>query len=226
MRKKILERLQAKKAGSLKKLSQKGIEILLDKIEPKVQSEDDIDSTIDDLDKGPIAFDDFVELLQKESDRKSRAVRTALEKDFDFVKKKKDDDDDDEPGDTTKAGQQPDVSQLVADAVSKALAPFAALAGNMRTEQTKTTLKAALKGKNIPEDWADDVVFSEGYSEEDTLSRLETKWNNAKQLAINEAVGNGSVLKGNNSPTSFAETSKKFGEQTDLKKEGYNIQSV
>lgn len=230
MRKLILEKLQAKKAASLKKLSQKGIEILLDKLEAKIKTEDEIDSTIDDLDTSVISFDDVVELIQKETSRNARTVRTNLEKEFDFVPKKKeddDDDDDDEPK-PRKSGQQVDVSKQIAEAVNAALAPFAALTKNLKTTETRTGLKAQLKEKGVPEDWADDIHIGDDFDAKATITKLETKWNSAKQVAINEAVSGGqAVLRGNQGgSTSVEDAIKEFGKTVKPEDSGFNIQQV
>lgn len=229
MRKLILEKLQAKKAGSLKKLSQKGIEILLDKLEAKITTEDQIDSTIDDLDNSVIPFDDVVELIQKETSRNARTVRTNLEKEFDFVpKKKEDDDDDDDPAGPKKSSQQADISKQIAEAVNNALAPFAALTKNLKNSETIIALKAKLKEKGVPEDWANDVHIGDDFDSEATVTQLETKWNSAKQVAINEAVSGGqAVLRGNQGGgSSIEESIKEFGKTVTPKDSGFNIQEV
>lgn len=228
MRKLILEKLQAKKAGSLKKLSQKGIEILLDKLEAKITTEDEIDSTIDDLDNSVIPFDDVVELIQKETSRNARTVRTNLEKEFDFVPKKKEDDDDDDHDVSKKSSQQADISNQIAEAVKSALAPFAALTKNLKNSETIIALKAKLKEKGVPEDWANDVHIGDDFDSEATVTQLETKWNSAKQVAINEAVSGGqAVLRGNQGGgSSIEESIKEFGKTVTPKDSGFNIQEV
>lgn len=229
MRKLILEKLQVKKAGSLKKLSQKGIEILLDKLEAKITTEDQIDSTIDDLDNSVIPFDDVVELIQKETSRNARTVRTNLEKEFDFVpKKKEDDDDDDGPAGPKKSSQQADISKQIAEAVNNALAPFTALTKNLKNSETISALKAKLKEKGVPEDWANDVHIGDDFDSEATVTQLETKWNSAKQVAINEAVSGGqAVLRGNQGGgSSIEESIKEFGKTVTPKDSGFNIQEV
>lgn len=230
MRKIILEKLQAKKGGSLKKLTPKGLELLLTKIEAKISTEDDIDSTIDDLDTGVFSFEDMVELVQKESDRKSRSVRTNLEKEFDFVAKKKgddDDDDEDEPNPRKKPGQPADLSKQIADAVTAAMAPFAALTKNIQTGDTRSKLKAAAKAKGIPEDWADDVHIGDDFNEDETITRLDTKWTAAKQLAVNSAIGDGTLLRGSvTSETALDEAIKNYGKATTPKDSGMNIQEM
>lgn len=229
MRKIILEKLQAKKGGSLKKLTPKGLDLLLTKIEAKVTSEDDIDSTIDDLDTGVFSFDDMVELVQKESDRKSRSVRTNLEKEFDFITKKKVDDDDDDEIEPTKKkpGQPEDVAKLVADAVKAALEPFSALTKNIQSEGIRGKLKAALKEKKIPEDWADDVSISDDFNIDEAVTKLDAKWTSAKQLAVNQSLGDGTVLKGStSSPTAIGEAIKEFGKTISPKDSGINIQEM
>lgn len=228
MRKIILEKLQAKKGGSLKKLTPKGLELLLTKIEAKISTEDDIDSTIDDLDTGVFSFEDMVELVQKESDRKSRSVRTNLEKEYDLVAKKKgdDDDDDDEPI-TRKPGQPADLSKQIADAVSAAMAPFAALTKNIQVGDTRSKLKEAIKAKGIPEDWADDVLIADDFNQEEAITRLDAKWTTAKQLAVNNAIGDGTVLKGAVDTTArFDSAIKEYGKTTSPKDAGINIQEV
>lgn len=227
MRKKILERLQAKKAGSLKKLSQKGLELLLIKLEAKIETEEEIDSKIDDLDNSVIPFDDFVELIQKESDRKSRGVRTALEKEYDFVPKTKtEDDDDDEPADPKKSGTKTN-EQIIAAEIAKHLAPFQSLIKGMSHNTTREALKPKLKAKGIPESWVNDIQISENFNEEEEITRLETKWNEDKQLAINQAVDAGTVLKGNAGSTSTAEERiKDFGKSFTDKSEGNVLESI
>jgi hypothetical protein len=229
MRKIILEKLQAKKGGSLKKLTPKGLELLLTKIEAKISTEDEIDSTIDDLDSGVFSFEDMVELVQKESDRKSRSVRTNLEKEFDLVAKKKgddDDDDDDEPI-KKKPGQPADLSKQIADAVSAAMAPFAALTKNIQVGDTRSKLKEAIKAKGIPEDWADDVLIADDFNQEEAITRLDAKWTTAKQLAVNNAIGDGTVLKGAVDTTARFDTAiKEYGKATSPKDAGINIQEV
>lgn len=229
MRKIILEKLQAKKGGSLKKLTPKGLELLLTKIEAKISTEDDIDSTIDDLDTGVFSFDDMVELVQKESDRKSRSVRTNLEKEFDLVAKKKgdDDDDDDDPAPKPKPGQPADLSKQIADAVTAAMAPFAALTKNIQVGDTRSKLKAAAKEKGIPEDWADDIHIGDDFNQEDALTKLDAKWTSAKQLAVNAAIGDGTLLRGNvATPTAIEDAIKKYGETVAPKDSGINIQEM
>ncbi len=229
MRKIILEKLQAKKGGSLKKLTPKGLDLLLTKIEAKINTEDDIDSTIDDLDTGVFSFDDMVELVQKESDRKSRSVRTNLEKEFDFIAKKKveDDDDDDDEASKKKPGQQTDVAKLVADAVKTALEPFASLTKQIQSNDVRGKLKVALKEKGIPEDWADDVMISDDFNQEEVITKLDSKWTSAKQLAVNQSIGDGTVLKGStSSPTAFTEAIKEFGKTISPKDSGINIQEM
>jgi hypothetical protein len=230
-RKEILAKLQVKKAGSLKKLSQKGLDLLLDKLEAKITSEESIDGTIDDLDTGVFSFDDMVELVQKESDRKARSVKTNLEKDFDFVAKKKadddDDDDDDEPIAKKKPGQPADMSKMIADAVTAAMAPFAALTKTIQVGDTRSKLKAAAKLKGIPEDWVDDYHIGDDFNEEEAVAKLDTKWTNAKQLAVNAAIGEGTVLKGNlTAPNAFEDAIKKYGETVAPKDSGINIQEM
>lgn len=228
MRKIILEKLQAKKGGSLKKLTPKGLDLLLTKIEAKISTEDEIDSTIDDLDSGVFSFEDMVELVQKESDRKSRSVRTNLEKEYDLVAKKKgdDDDDDDEPI-TRKPGQPADLSKQIADAVSAAMAPFAALTKTIQVGDTRSKLKEAIKAKGIPEDWADDLHIGEDFNQEEAITKLDAKWTTAKQLAVNNAIGDGTVLKGAVDTTArFDSAIKEYGKATSPKDAGINIQEV
>lgn len=231
-RKEILAKLQINKAGSLKKLSQKGIDLLLDKIEAKVTKEEDIDSTIDDLDTSIISFDDVVELIQKETSRNARSVRTNIEKEFDLVRKKKtedvdDDDDEEDPAPKKKSGQPADMSKMIADAVTEAMAPFAAMNQNIKISETRNKLKAAAKLKGIPEDWADDVQIGDDFNEEEAVAKLDTKWTAAKQLAVNDALGTGTVLKGSViTETAFAEASKKYGETVAPKDSGINIQEM
>ena len=228
MRKIILEKLQAKKGGSLKKLTPKGLELLLTKIEAKISTEDEIDSTIDDLDSGVFSFEDMVELVQKESDRKSRSVRTNLEKEYELVAKKKgdDDDDDDEPI-TRKPGQPADLSKQIADAVSAAMAPFAALTKTIQVGDTRSKLKEAIKAKGIPEDWADDLHIGEDFNQEEAITKLDAKWTTAKQLAVNNAIGDGTVLKGAVDTTArFDSAIKEYGKATSPKDAGINIQEV
>jgi hypothetical protein len=230
-RKEILAKLQVKKAGSLKKLSQKGIDLLLDKIEAKVTTEDEIDSTIDDLDTSIISFDDVVELIQKETSRNARSVRTNIEKEFDLVRKKKteddDDDDDDNPTPKSKSGQPADISKMIADAVTAAMAPFAASNQQIQINETRSKLKVAAKAKGIPEDWADDVTIGEGFNIDEAVTKLDTKWTAAKQLAVNDAIGTGAVLRGSAvTETAFAEASKKYGETVAPKDSGINIQEM
>lgn len=231
MRKIILEKLQAKKGGSLKKLTPKGLNLLLAKIEAKAGTEDNIDSTIDDLDTGVFSFDDMVELVQKESDRKSRSVRINLEKEYDFTPKKKSDDDDDEDDDDPtpkkKPGQPSDISKQITDAVSAALAPFAELTKNIQRNDTRGKLKEALKLKGIPEDWADDVHISDDFNQDETITKLDGKWTSAKQLAVNAALGDGTVLKGNAAaPNSLEDAIKKYGDTVAPKDSGINIQEM
>jgi hypothetical protein len=230
-RKEILAKLQLTKAGSLKKLSQKGIDLLLDKIEAKVTKEEDIDSTIDDLDTSIISFDDVVELIQKETSRNARSVRTNLEKEFDLVRKKKtegdDDDDDDEPVSKRKSDQPADISKMIADAVTAAMAPFAASNKQIQLNETRSKLKLAAKAKGIPEDWIDDVHIGEDFNEEEAITKLDSKWTATKQLVVNEAIGNGTVLKGSLvTESAFAEASKKYGETVAPKDSGINIQEM
>ena len=102
--------------------------------------------------------------------------------------------------------------------------PFAALAGTMKETKTKEGLKTILKTKNIPEDWADDVHVGENYDENEVATRLEAKWNSAKQTAVNQSIGDGSVIKGNaGSSTSIEEAIKDFGKTTTAKDAGYNV---
>jgi len=231
-RKEILAKLQLTKAGSLKKLSQKGIDLLLDKIEAKVTKEEEIDSTIDDLDTSIISFDDVVELIQKETSRNARSVRTNLEKEFDLVKKKKNADEDDEEDDEDlapkkKSGQPADISKMIADAVTAAMAPFAASNQQIQLNETRFKLKVAAKAKGIPEDWVDDVHIGENFNEEEAITKLDTKWTATKQLVVNEAIGNGTVLKGSLvTESAFAEASKKYGETVAPKDSGINIQEM
>ena len=230
-RKEILAKLQLTKAGSLKKLSQKGIDLLLDKIEAKVTKEEDIDSTIDDLDTSIISFDDVVELIQKETSRNARSVRTNLEKEFDLVRKKKtegdDDDDDDEPVSKRKSDQPADISKMIAEAVTAAMAPFAASNKQIQLNETRSKLKVAAKAKGIPEGWVDDVHIGEDFNEEEAITKLDSKWTATKQLVVNEAIGNGTVLKGSLvTESAFAEASKKYGETVAPKDSGINIQEM
>ena len=232
-RKEILAKLQLTKAGSLKKLSQKGIDLLLDKIEAKVTKEEEIDSTIDDLDTSIISFDDVVELIQKETSRNARSVRTNLEKEYDLIKKKKttddddDDDDDVDPAPKKKSGQPADISKMIAEAVTTAMAPFAASNQQIQLNETRSKLKVAAKAKGIPEDWVDDVHIGENFNEEEAITKLDTKWTATKQLVVNEAIGNGTVLKGSLvTESAFAEASKKYGETVAPKDSGINIQEM
>ena len=231
-RKEILAKLQLTKAGSLKKLSQKGIDLLLDKIEAKVTKEEEIDSTIDDLDTSIISFDDVVELIQKETSRNARSVRTNIEKEFDLVRKKKAEDEDEEededaPTPKKKSGQPADISKMIADAVTAAMAPFAASNQQIQINETRSKLKVAAKAKGIPEDWADDVAIGEGFNIDEAVTKLDGKWTAAKQLAVNDALSNGAVLKGSLvTEGAFAEASKKYGETVAPKDSGINIQEM
>lgn len=200
MKDKIKAELQKKHAGLLKKLSPKALELLLDKLAPKVTTEDEIENFVDGLENQSLPFSDFVELIQKESDRRTREARTNLEKEFDFVPKKtKETPDDDEGG-------QPKDDDKVPAWAKKILQDNEELRKQVSGVTSKSELeklKAAAKERGIPTKHAEKYQIGENYDQEAALEALEAEWKEIEaeykgiqQVNVNAAVGNGRVMRG------------------------------
>jgi hypothetical protein len=213
MYEKILAQLAAKNPGVSKVI----LGLVAKKLEAKVTEESQIEGVITEFEtNSPVTISEYAELLQKEGDKRvDAALKKAAKPD---PEKPTPDPAKPDPANPT------DISKQIADAIAEHLKPFAALAGTMKVNQTKEGLKAILKEKKIPEDWADDIHIGEDFNQEEVVARLETKWTNAKQLAINESISDGSVKRGNVAGvTSVTDAIKEYGKNTSAKDAGYNV---
>ena len=217
MYEKILAQLMAKNPG----VSKAVLGLLATKMVAKVTEEDQIEGAITDFESNSlVSIADYASLLQKDGDKR---VADALKK----AKKDAGIEDPNEDPEKGKGGNQPDISKLIADGIAAAMKPVTDMLGTTKVKETKESLKAALKLKNIPEDWADDVHIGDDFDSEATITRLDAKWTAAKQLAVNDALGDGSVLKGSvNSSTAFGDAIKEYGKATSPKEAGINIQEM
>jgi len=216
MYEKILAQLMAKNPGVPKAI----LGLLATKLAAKVTEEDQIEGAITDFESNSlVSVADYAALLQKDGDKR---VADALKK----AKKEAGIETDEDP-EKGKGGNQADISKLIADGIAAAMKPVLETIGTSKVKETKESLRAALKLKGVPEDWADDIHISEDFDSEATVTRLETKWNNAQQVAINKAVGDGTVFQSNGRSTTKIEDSiKEFGKTVTPKDAGFNIVEV
>lgn len=217
MYEKILAQLMAKNPG----VSKAVLGLLATKMVAKVTEEGQIEGAITDFESNSLlSIADYATLLQKDGDKR---VADALKK----AKKDAGIEDPNEDPEKVKVVTQPDAQKQIADAIALAMKPFTDMLGTNKVAQTKEGLKVLLKGKGIPEDWADDVHISDDFDAEATVTKLDSRWTTAKQLAVNNAIGDGSVLKGNApAPTAFLDAIKKYGETVAPKDSGINIQEM
>ncbi|KEQ31192.1 hypothetical protein N180_02790 [Pedobacter antarcticus 4BY] len=217
MYEKILAQLMAKNPG----VSKAVLGLIATKMVAKVTEEDQIEGAITDFESNSlVSIADYASLVQKDGDKRVADALKKAKKDAGIVEP----DEDPEKG---KGGGQPDIAKLIADGIAAAMKPMTDMLGTTKVKETKEGLRSALKLKNIPEDWADDVHIGDDFDTEGTITRLETKWNNAKQVAINSAVGDGSVRLGNvNGATKIEDSIKEFGKTVTPKESGFNIVEV
>lgn len=224
----IKVQLQEKFAGALKKISPRGLELIVDQINSTVTTEDEIKDKIDGLDNAPIPFTKYVELLESETDRRVRQAKDTIKKDYDLVPKKAAEETkpDGQQSKPAAEGAQPDLATIVQQQLQALLQPFQQQLGNISEQTTRLKLKEAFKNKGIPESWADDVQITAELNMDEALTKAETRWNEANQIAINKAVDQGQVLRGNqHAPGQLLQKIQEFGKQADLKAEGYNIKT-
>lgn len=216
MYEKILAQLAVKHSG----VSKVVLGLIAKKLEPKVTEENQIEGAINDFEtNSPVSIKDYADLMQSETDRRvTEAVKKAKGE-------TKDQNPDPDPKDVT---DPKDVSSIVAAELAKALAPFQAMTISLQNKEKQDKLKAELKLKGVPEDWADDVVISDDFDQEATITKLETRWNNTKQAIINKEIDEGRVYRGNSTSDDDALASiKDYASQSTFTKEaGFNIQEV
>lgn len=222
MIKELLKQQLTERYGAvMNKLSPKALEALLDKLAPKVDSEDKIKDFVDGLNNGPISFQDFAEITQAEADRRARQVRNTLEKEYDLKPKNVSKDVD---GDPAPAPADPqDFQAAVNKAVQEALKPLTQQLQSVQLEGQRATLKAALKAKGVDESWADDVAIGTDFDLEATVERIKGKWDKAAQIAVNKALEDGQVQRGSASEAT-PEIFKEFAKQSNPLDGSYNIQ--
>ncbi len=219
MYEKILAQLTTKHSGVPKVV----LGLIAKKLEPKVTEESQIEGAINDFEtNSPVSIKDYADLMQSEGDKR---VTEAL--------KKAKTDANPNPNPSTppadpKDVDPKDVASLVAAEIAKALAPIQALTSGLQNKTKLDNLKAQVKAKGIPEDWAEDVVIGDDFDEEATITKLETRWNNTKQAIINKEIDEGRVFKGSSASDddSLADI-KNYASQSSFTKEaGFNIQEV
>lgn len=212
MYEKILAQLVSKNAG----VSKVVLGLIAKKLAEKVTEESQIEGAISEYEtNSPVSIKDYADLLQSETDKRvTEALKKKVEPPVPPAPPK-----DDEPN---------DVSAQVAKAIAEALKPFQSMASTLQNGQRIATLKAQLKAKGVDESWAEDVAFGEDYDEAATVERLETKWNNTVQAAINKQVADGKLHVTNSSTeASDLQAIKDYAKDSSFTKEaGYNIQEV
>lgn len=212
----ILAQLMAKNPGVPKAV----LGLLATKMLAKVTAEDQIEGAITDFESNSlVSIADYAALLQKDGDKRVADALKKAKKDAGIIET----DDSDKDKDVNK----PDANKLIADAIALAMKPFTDMLGTTKVAQTKEGLKALLKTKGIPETWADDVHIGDDFDPEAAVTRLDAKWTETKLLVVNNAISDGTFLRGNTTaPNAFAEASKKYGESVAPKDSGINIQEM
>lgn len=215
----ILTQLAAKNGG----VSKTVLGLIAKKLAEKVTEESQIEGVIADFENtSVIPIKDYADLLQAEGDKR---VTEALAK----AKAKAKAPTDPTPPADPKDVETPDVAQIVAAEIAKALAPFQQMTNTLQNTAKIAKLKESFKAKGIPEVWADDVVIDETFDEAATLARMETKWTETKQAVINAEVGKGRLIRGHEggSDETFTQTVKDWNAQSaPTKEKGFNIQEV
>lgn len=209
----ILAQLTAKHSG----VSKAVLGLLAKKLAEKVTEESQIEGAISDFEaNSPMTIKEYADFVQAEGDKR---VTDAL--------KKKEEPTPPTPP-KTKDDETTDVSSLVAKAVADALKPFQEMASTLQNSNRLNALKAQLKEKGVDESWAEDVVFGSDYDLDQTVAKMETKWNNTIQAGINKQVADGKIQMGNTATEEQGiQAIKDYGASKGFTKEaGYNIQEV
>lgn len=177
MKKALKDKLIAKYPGVLKKLTPKGLDLLVDKLSTKVTTEDEIEDFVNGLEN---IIEPFVDAMQSETDRRIKEE----------VDKKKDPEKKDEP---TKEENQNKDSEMPAWAkgLQETVTTLQAQLVSEKNKNAKQTFVELAKAKGIPEKIALMYTPAEGSDNETALSELETIWAESKQADINSAIGDG-----------------------------------
>ncbi|MGN5953211.1 hypothetical protein ACP6L2_01225 [Sphingobacterium lactis] len=218
---KILAQLISKNPG----VSKAVLTLIAQKLAGKVTEESQIEGAISDFEANSVlSIKDYADFVQKDGDTR---VGEAKKK-WDTENKKPEPSKDDQPPADKKDVKPDDINSIVASAVAAALKPIQEMASSMQNNNRLSSLKAQLKAKGIDESWAEDVLFNEEYNEENTVAKLETRWNNTIQAGINKQVSEGKLHLGNSATEEQGiQAIKDYGANKGFTKEaGYNIQEV
>lgn len=178
MLKKLLkDKLNAKYQGVLKKLTPKGLELLVDKLSTKVTTEDELEDFVNGLEN---TLEVFVDVIQSETDRR-------IKEEVDKTKKKVVQSVEDENEEEDKSKIQPEVPEWAKGLVSSVESLKAQLATE-KGKNAKGELIEAAKAKGIPAKLAEKYVIGENFDKDAALTELESDWAEITQFKVNSSV--------------------------------------
>ncbi|GAA4338518.1 hypothetical protein GCM10023149_48530 [Mucilaginibacter gynuensis] len=184
MPKELLKRkLVEKYPGELKKLTPKGQELLVEKLDTKLTAEDEVEDFVNGLEN---TIGIFVDVVVSESDRRVREASTKP--------KGKTGTETTEGDEDTNKGKGGSEQEDVPSWAKGLMTSVQSLQQQLAQEKGKNTLNdlvAAAKAKGIPERLASKYVIGETYDQEAALTELEADWADIKQFNVNSSAGDG-----------------------------------
>ncbi len=180
---KILAQLLVRNPG----VSKIVLGLLADKMASKITEENQIEGVIKEYENNSlISVAEYAALVQKEGDKRVSDALKKVKKDIIIT---------DPVNGRSEKGNPIDMQRQIEDAIALTIKPFREMFLTNKEQQTKESLRALLKDKGVPENWADDVYIGKTFDMEATAAYLENKWNKAKARAIHKIAANGTDLK-------------------------------
>lgn len=190
MLKKLLkDKLNAKYQGVLKKLTPKGLDLLVDKLSTKVTTEDELEDFVNGLEN---VIEPFVDTIQSETDRR-------IKEEVDKAKAKaKGGDGGSGEEEKPKGGEQNNKEEIPAWAkgLQETVTSLQTQLATEKSKNARQTFIDAAKAKGIPQKIASMYPISDGTDNETALTELEASWAEIKQAEINNSLGDGNIKKG------------------------------